>query len=102
MRQISDGIDSINIAVGEVMSETKRSGLFSLTHRLGDCQENLRLAYQRGHELVNDGIDEGDEEFELWTQTLLPIAYAIGREVNELIRNLDENGPTKDSDDDFS
>jgi hypothetical protein len=93
IQQISGGIDSINAVVGKIISETDASGFGNLVARLDDCRERLLEASQRGQDMARAGVDTGDRDWRMWSQTLPPIAFEINRETKELAQRFERFSP---------
>lgn len=89
IRQITGEIASINAIVGKVIEETQASGQAQLVEHLDDSRQRLNDASQHGQNMASSGVDTGDREWRMWTQTLPPIAFEIAREVKELVQRVD-------------
>ncbi|KND91143.1 Protein SPA2 [Tolypocladium ophioglossoides CBS 100239] len=88
IRQITNEVESISAIVGKINSQTKASGYANQASRLGECRERLLEASQRGQELANSGVGQGDRDWRMWAQTLPPIAFEIARETKELVQRI--------------
>ncbi|ORY70200.1 uncharacterized protein BCR38DRAFT_481346 [Pseudomassariella vexata] len=98
--EINDEINSIADVVGKVVSETEASGHGDdAVDRLSDCRQRLLEAGEHGQDLASRGLDTGDREWRMWTQTLPPIAFELARETKELVQKIDRIAMSGGADD---
>ncbi|KAK4201824.1 hypothetical protein QBC40DRAFT_48994 [Triangularia verruculosa] len=92
INQVTEEINTIVDVVGQVVSETERTGGngVELVRRLSACRERLMEAGKRGLDLAAAGNDSASREWRMWTQTLPPIAFEIARETKELVQRVDQ------------
>lgn len=100
IRQISMEIDSINDIVSNLVSETQKSGRGNMVTRLSKCRDHLLEARHHGQEIADSGAQE--KEWDVWTQTLPPIAFEIAQEAKELVDAIGELAASSQDADDFS
>lgn len=98
--QISMEIDSINDIVSNLVSETQNSGRGNMVVRLSKCRDHLLEAKHRGQEIADSGAQE--REWDIWTQTLPPIAFEVAQEAKELVNVIGELVALSQDADDFS
>ncbi|KAM0260800.1 hypothetical protein ACHAQJ_002566 [Trichoderma viride] len=100
IRQISMEIDSISSIVGNLVSETQKSGRGNMVIRLSECRHRLLEANHQGQEMADSNVQE--EEWRIWTQSLPPLAFEIAREAKGLVEAVEELVTSSRDADDFS
>jgi hypothetical protein len=88
IREITTQISSINAVVGKVVARAQTTGHGRMVTRLGECRERLLEANDTGRDLAQSGVQPGDRDWKMWSQTLPPIAFEIARETKELVQQV--------------
>lgn len=100
MKQINEGILSINAVVGKIMSESQACGCSNMVVPLGEFRDRLLEANRMGQDLSRSGFPavQDDRSWRMWTQTLPPIAFEIARETKELVQRVGGLTPASKAD----
>ncbi|XP_044715357.1 spa2-like domain (SHD) of GIT [Hirsutella rhossiliensis] len=82
--QITDDVESISATVSKIVAEANANNCGNEVLRLDSSRERLIDASQRGRDLADSGVGQGDRDWRMWAQSLPPIAFDIARETKEL------------------
>lgn len=88
IREITTQISSINAVVGKVIARAQTNGHGRMVVRLGECRERLLEAGDTGRDLAQNGVQPGERDWKMWSQTLPPIAFEIARETKDLVQEV--------------
>ena len=88
IREITAQISSINAVVGKVVARAQTTGHGRMVARLGECRERLLEANDTGRDLAQNGVHPGERDWDMWAQTLPPIAFEIARETKDLVQHV--------------
>lgn len=100
--QITDDVESIRATVSKIVAEAKTNSLDKELLRLESGRERLVEAGQRGRDLADSGVGQGESDWRLWAQSLPPIAFEIAREAKELAQRAGRPSATSSGADEFS
>ncbi|PHH70513.1 hypothetical protein CDD83_5427 [Cordyceps sp. RAO-2017] len=100
--QITDDVEAISATVGRIMSEADANSYDDEAARLDGQRKRLVQATQRGRQLLDSGVGQGDRDWRAWAQSLPPMAFEIVREVRELAQRPGRRLSAGSGDDEFS
>ncbi|KAJ1330930.1 protein SPA2 [Microdochium nivale] len=91
MEEIDAQINAVGDVVSNILYETEPvDRTDDIRDRLTTCRQRLYEAGDQGKDLSSRGLQAGDREWRMWTQTLPPIAFELARETKELMQRIDQ------------